>query len=172
MKKYVCQYCTRRYDEPYCPICKTEIIPENFINVMSDKNKKILTVIVMSVIIILAIIGISTPSYSNSNHNDIGYSTYSTAKSYVENRLKSPKSADFPSYSTRFVSHSGNQYTVSAYVNAENSFGANVRSYFTVTMTRNGDNWENINVTFQTKDKKSNSPSTSKTSYIAKNATH
>ena len=82
MKKYVCQYCTRRYDEPYCPICKTEIIPENCINVMSDKNKKILTVIVMSVIIILAIIGISTPSYSNSNHNDIGYSI--TAKGVSE----------------------------------------------------------------------------------------
>ena len=53
----------------------------------------------------------------------------------VKEKLKSPSTANFPSYSTWNVSKSGNTYSVSSYVDAENGFGAEIRTYFSVDVT-------------------------------------
>lgn len=66
---------------------------------------------------------------------------WALAKDVVKQNLKSPSSAKFPfSYVSEGVSitKSGNTYTVQAWVDAENSFGANLRSNFTVTMEKRG----------------------------------
>lgn len=66
---------------------------------------------------------------------------WSLAKDVVKSQLKSPSSAKFPfSYADEDVSimKSGNTYTVKAWVDAENSFGAKLRSDFTVTITKSG----------------------------------
>lgn len=66
---------------------------------------------------------------------------WALAEDVVKSKLKSPSSAKFPfSYADEDVSitKSGNTYTVKAWVEAENSFGAKPRSNFTVTMTKNG----------------------------------
>ena len=50
---------------------------------------------------------------------------------FVEKRLKSPKSADFPFGGYEHVTDlGGGRYQVDSYVDAENSFGANIRTNF------------------------------------------
>ena len=73
----------------------------------------------------------------NTNHNSKDYkliSCYTYSQELVKNKLKSPKSADFPSYSKSFVTDKGDTVYVSAYVDADNSFGASVRVYYTANI--------------------------------------
>lgn len=69
---------------------------------------------------------------------------------FVERRLKSPASADFPNYfsAPSMVSGDAPTYTVRSYVDSENGFGANIRTRFTCTVTDIGDEWrlDNINL--------------------------
>ena len=58
------------------------------------------------------------------------------AVAVVKNRLKSPSTADFCSYPEATITDLGNnRYKIQGYVDAQNSFGATVRSKFTVTLT-------------------------------------
>lgn len=61
---------------------------------------------------------------------------YSIAQEIVESYLKSPKSADFPSIAFNSgdigMKKSGDIVVVQGYVDAENSFGAKIRSQYTV----------------------------------------
>lgn len=92
-------------------------------------------------------------SMENSNKEDYNSLTYYTvtdddtlgevwamAKSFVKDKLKSPKSADFPVYGDTQVSikNSGNYYKVTGYVDAENSFGAEIRATFSLVMEKSG----------------------------------
>ena len=72
------------------------------------------------------------------------------AKNYaiecVKNTLKAPSTAEFPGglltpYQDWNMSKSNNLVTVSSYVDAENSFGAMIRSPFTIQMKIDGDTW-------------------------------
>lgn len=66
---------------------------------------------------------------------------WALAEDVVKSNLKSPSSAKFPfSYNSDGVSitKSGSVYTVKAWVEADNSFGASIRSTFTVTMEKSG----------------------------------
>ena len=68
-------------------------------------------------------------------------SCYTYSQELVKDKLKSPKSADFPWYSDNFIKEKGNTITVTAYVDADNSFGANVRvNYIATIQVKNGDN--------------------------------
>lgn len=87
----------------------------------------------------------SIPINNNSKNNEISDDEFGTcwalAKDVVKSNLKSPSSAKFPfSYNSEGVSitKSGDTYTVKAWVDADNSFGANIRSNFTVTMEKSG----------------------------------
>lgn len=73
-------------------------------------------------------------------------SAYSECKYAVEGYLKAPSTADFPWYDPSYVSASGNKYTVSAYVDAQNSFGAMVRSVWTCTAYYSKGNWSTEDV--------------------------
>ena len=53
---------------------------------------------------------------------------------------------DYPMYDKNFITHHNDSYTVSSYVDAENSFGVKGRLYYTVTMERDGKDWINVNV--------------------------
>lgn len=57
------------------------------------------------------------------------------AEKTVKSQLKSPSTAKFCSMSSYTVSCSGNTWTVSGYVDAQNSFGASIRNNFTVKFT-------------------------------------
>ncbi len=57
-------------------------------------------------------------------------SCYFYSQDLVKKQLKSPKSADFPWYSDSFIKDKGDTILVSAYVDADNSFGANIRTNY------------------------------------------
>lgn len=57
------------------------------------------------------------------------------ATDVVESKLKSPSTADFCRSSDATITRSGNTWTISGYVDAQNSFGATIRNNFTVKVT-------------------------------------
>lgn len=63
------------------------------------------------------------------------------AKHEVEQSLKSPNSAKFPSKDKATILETDDGYQITSYVDANNSFGASIRSNFIVTLTKksNGD---------------------------------
>lgn len=63
-----------------------------------------------------------------------GAAAATTAESYVEKRLKSPSTADFPWYDEQYFKREGPLYTYTAYVDAQNGFGATQRMYFKITL--------------------------------------
>lgn len=94
----------------------------------------------------------SSSSYTpaEEDYNSLSYHTvtddktlgevWAMAKSFVKDELKSPKSADFPVYGDSQVSitNSGNYYRVTGYVDAENSFGVEIRAIFSLVMEKSG----------------------------------
>lgn len=77
---------------------------------------------------------------------DYSQEAYTAAEFYVNKQLKAPATADYPMYDKNFITHHNDSYTVSSYVDAENSFGVKGRLYYTVTMERDGKDWTNVNV--------------------------
>lgn len=72
-------------------------------------------------------------SLTDSQKVDVwGYS-----KKVVKDNLKAPSTAEFPNYNESFIQIVNNQIVVSSYVDAENSFGAKLRSNFIVTLDGN-----------------------------------
>ena len=57
------------------------------------------------------------------------------AEKAVKNNLKSPSTAEFCSHKEYSITCSGDTWTVSGYVDAQNSFGATLRNDFTVKFT-------------------------------------
>lgn len=104
------------------------------------KEKRIKTIffVVAALIILIYMMGgfegCSSSHHSTSSSN-VNATCYYYSQRLVKNKLKSPKSAEFPSYSSDFVTRSGNTVTVSAYVDADNSFGAHIRVNYIATIT-------------------------------------
>ena len=59
-------------------------------------------------------------------------------KTFIADRLKAPSTAKYTNVRT---SESGGTYTVMGYVDAQNSFGAQIRSNFTCIVHSSGDQW-------------------------------
>lgn len=60
-------------------------------------------------------------------------SAYTMAKVFVERRLRAPSTAEFPwmtSDGVRVIHRSGCEFTVYGYVDAQNGFGAMIRTRF------------------------------------------
>lgn len=60
---------------------------------------------------------------------------FTVAEAMVKQKLKSPSTAKFCTVSQSTITHDGDVYTVSGWVDAQNSFGATLRSNWTVTFT-------------------------------------
>lgn len=81
--------------------------------------------------------------------NHVGAYVY--MQMFVKERLKSPKSADFPGPASEFCRPLGDyRYRVDAYVDATNSFGAEIRTKFSGIIKQNvgSDSWtlESLNI--------------------------
>lgn len=123
-------------------------------NTMSNNNEateqvhySIGKIIFAIILLFFFIIGL-VDKISDISHYEKDYSqeAYTAAKFYVNKQLKAPATADYPMYDKNFITHHNDSYTVSSYVDAENSFGVKGRLYYTVTMERDGKDWININV--------------------------
>lgn len=123
-------------------------------NTMSNNNEateqvhySIGKIIFAIILLFFFIIGL-VDKISDISHYEKDYSqeAYTAAKFYVNKQLKAPATADYPMYDKNFITHHNDSYTVSSYVDAENSFGVKGRLYYTVTMERDGKDWINVNV--------------------------
>ena len=84
--------------------------------------------------------GSSSPSRANDNGDRVGACVIS--HQFVEAQLKAPSSAKFQSCSSATISQSGKLWRVSSWVEAQNSYGAQLRTEYMATIEyRGGDNW-------------------------------
>lgn len=63
--------------------------------------------------------------------------------------LKAPSTADFPAYDEHALSNSGGLWVVKSYVDADNSFGAHIRTRYECSATFENGHWsvDSLNVT-------------------------
>lgn len=76
--------------------------------------------------------------YTRSGEDSFGHDdsdAWSAAVSTVSSKLKSPSTAEFCSKSAATIKSNGDTWTISGYVDAQNSFGATLRNNFTVEIT-------------------------------------
>ena len=118
-----------------------------------DKKRKLYwTLGIIGFFVLLIAMGSSDDSNSGSSNNTVvEQETPSVpdeseanimAEGFVKQILKAPSTADFPflDYTTTI---DGSRYTVSSYVDSQNSFGAMIRSNWRVVMDHNGGEWNN-----------------------------
>lgn len=88
------------------------------------------------------------PSESASSNSATDAKIY--AQIAVKRNLKSPSTAKFCKYDEMTAENtSGNNWEITGYVDAQNSFGAELREYWTVTLTLTDDGCTNTRVSFQ-----------------------
>ena len=106
--------------------------------------------IIITVLLVLGTIGALSPFFdSQSSTDDRSIDAWICAQNAVSELLKSPSTADFPSYSDSYVEYIGdNEFRISAYVDAENEFGATVRQNFTVVLTLTESGYTDVTVNF------------------------
>ncbi|MEZ7496433.1 hypothetical protein QO206_13115 [Leeuwenhoekiella aequorea] len=99
---------------------------------------------IIGMILVIIVFSVFSPD-SDSDTNDSSYTishpdkflAYNYAEDAVKKKLKAPSSADFPGASER-ASHvnylGGGEYQIISWVDSENSFGANIRTDFSITI--------------------------------------
>lgn len=108
---------------------------------MEKKNNPnwILRIGVLGVILLVIYMFWTTPSETTDPKMD----AYTAATIEVKNYLKSPSTAEFQPYNASMVTPlSEDTYTVSGYVDAQNSYGATTRSTFIVKVKGSGYKWQ------------------------------
>jgi len=102
----------------------------------------------LSLLVFLCVLGVGSCDSGSSGPDEFG--AFYISKQFVEKRLKAPSTADFCSYSDATVTDlGGGRFKVIAYVDAQNSFGAKIRTNYTcVVKSTDGDTWslESINI--------------------------
>ncbi len=71
-------------------------------------------------------------------------------KQFVEKTLKAPSTADFQNYNDFSAWGSeagGGPFGVTGYVDAQNSFGAKIRTNFRCELRKSGSDWQLVNIT-------------------------
>jgi hypothetical protein len=93
--------------------------------------------------------GINGTSYADTDH-DAGMACI-MAEKLIKPQLKAPTTAEFDYGDCKTsATHSGNTWTLRTYVDADNSFGAHIRTHFVAQITNvpPSDTWRLENVTF------------------------
>ena len=91
---------------------------------------------------LLCVLGAGSSDAKESKTGDV-HGAWAYMQSFVEKRLKSPQSADFPFGGYRHVTELGaGRYKVDSYVDSQNSFGANIRTHFEAVIKRIDGGWE------------------------------
>lgn len=100
---------------------------------------------ILGFVALLIIVG--TIIYSCSNRDDEGggdgrddIGAGIACETFVERQLRAPSTADFPSHTDYVISGSGDRYVVNGYVDAQNGFGAMIRTDWTCTVLRDNAN--------------------------------
>ena len=155
-----CPNCNREIEDNtnFCGHCGYALVGDNPTN--HKKNSLLLISILASFVVIglsVFIYQVTQPSTqttvdSSSSRvktaEEIERDASRTAQRYVKSRLKCPSTAEFPDASVASISCEDSVYTVFSYVDAQNSFGAMIRTYYEVTLTYDSekDDWIDVNV--------------------------
>jgi len=136
-----------------CPQCGAPVGAEEGSEVQSEqaqgKNK------VTGIIALLVLIGVVYVCSSSGDgggaeaeHSELA--AWVMCQQFVEDKLKSPKSADFPWGYSDYTTHLGNgKYRINAYVGAQNTFGADARTQFQcVVQYADDEKWRLESLTF------------------------
>lgn len=89
--------------------------------------------------ILVSCVAIVSKGHDSSSDSRRQVAAFNACKHAVEDQLKAPSSADFQSVFTADYSFTSTAVTVSAYVDAENSFGAKIRNNWTCEADVNSD---------------------------------
>ena len=105
------------------------------------KNKKVETRILVAVVsvLVLAVLVASNASSCGGGETDSTLGARTAARMFVRDRLKSPSSAKFGTVSASSLGNS--RYSFSGYVDAQNSFGAQIRTRFSGVVRYNDGTW-------------------------------
>ena len=118
-------------------------------NNRSPKEKKIGTIATVVILVLISAFLLRTCSGFTKDDYNTESRAIVCAEMAVEDRLKSPSTAKFcPSYQMTATNLGGDNWKVTGYVDAQNSFGAVVREYWTVTFTLTETGYKNCSVTF------------------------
>jgi hypothetical protein len=88
----------------------------------------------------------NTPTVEDIGSMDVD--AYVMSQDFITKQLKAPATADFPVGSDGHVKYEGDSvFYVNSYVDAQNSFGANIRTNYSGRIKYMGkDNWRNISL--------------------------
>lgn len=145
MAFFNCRKCGKEYDFTLlnCPHCG------------GQTKRTISTKFILGIIIAIFIVGImgelNRDKSTNSNYEyDYRSEAIYASRDLMEQRLKAPATADFQSTSEakyQTYQENGEQlYTVTSYVDAQNSFGANIRTHYAITMRHSGTMWYLVDI--------------------------
>jgi tetratricopeptide (TPR) repeat protein len=144
-----------------CKKCKTpmpgkEPLPTE---AKSSANQRLLAGVIITALALAVIVGLAAVRQPRAvetrpsqilNTGSFGSEAYSFCKLAIIESLKAPSTAEFP-FSEYIATHNGNdKYTVEGYVDAQNSFGAMIRSDWTCVVLRRGfNNFEILDVAIE-----------------------
>lgn len=104
-------------------------------------KKHLLTILTCSVFAFLAFGSDDDDKVEKLEINKMDTKAFTISQGFVEERLKAPGSADFP-YLDYTAEYKGDStYVVKSYVDAQNSFGAKLRTRYMVKLRYNGGQW-------------------------------
>lgn len=133
-----------------CPHCGYKLIEDEVqrTNTQSIKPKKksgclTLFIIVAVLLVILYIIGSNGDDSSSSSSTSTNkFLAYNYAENFVEKKLKSPSTAEYPGVSEKdrhITDLGGGKYKIDSWVDSQNGFGATIRTNFSCTIIFEGD---------------------------------
>lgn len=106
---------------------------------MTKEDKKLLiqNFLIAGVALVFLIACFKFVFGESDTNKDICRRCYYYSQQLVKDELKSPKSAKFPVYDESFADYDESKgiVIISAYVDADNSFGANIRTKYVATIT-------------------------------------
>lgn len=93
-------------------------------------------------IVLAAIVGISFFSNVPTRKSETSETLYIKSRVLIGQRLKAPATADFASQDASDIEQiSTDSWRVRSYVDAQNAFGANIRTTFDIVWKKNGEVW-------------------------------
>jgi hypothetical protein len=119
------------------------------------KINKVTYLVIFGILLVWIIVAISTCGGGNKEPHKATYTeAYIISQHFVEARLKSPSTADFPTFPDAYKIVNDSVFVIQGHVDSQNSFGAMIRTNYITTLSYKGGDWADWNnwteVTFNT----------------------